>query len=465
LDDVLAMLIAQQDEKSGMNLPVGKNRGQHSMNITLQRISLPEIGFWLILVSYLLLMFSSPMPIKIGMIEIAMGIGLTIGVSLSVFSFVARKDGNLILPTLCIVYFLLTPFLIGVARGNSSSDIARDIVPLMFMTVLPLILSQNRSAPHLRALLVTILAVGLVSALQFHIAIVQNLGSMDSYISRFSPLSAVSENGVSKLALMLRLVKLDIANYAISLLKCQDPAVLFTAIYLLCLGLGLVLIKPRRLFLGLLALGGGAFCVYEFSALGMRAFDGLTLLALIIYALHLVRVRKLPVGNLIVAGILGLLLTYTQIINFAGQMWAKNQVLGSTHRLEELYAAFNSISESVITLLFGIGWGGVLANPIYGGETTRFTHSLISFWLLKTGLVGFAMLVLFVILLFRRIDLSGIWTSGHRLAVFLAAFAAITIGLIFEPTYKMLSFGMVVGLLLAELALPPAPHVQPVGRC
>ncbi|MFA6970079.1 MAG: hypothetical protein WC208_01645 [Gallionella sp.] len=457
------MANTHHDEKVG-NYLLANNGENHSMNIITQRISLSNIGFGLIIAAYLLLMFSSPMPVKIGVIEILMGVGLTVGVSLLVFSFIARNDGNFKLPTLCMVYFLLAPLLVGVVRGNGVSDIVRDIVPLMFMTALPLILSQDRNPLHLRILLVAIFVVGLVSAVQFHIGIVQNLGSMDSYISRFSPSPVAPENGVSKLSLILRLLKLDIANYAITLLKCQDPAVLFSAIYMLCTGIGFVLTKPRRLFFGLLALGAGAFCVYEFSALGMRAFGGLTLLALIIYLLHLLRVRRLPLGNLIIAGILGLILTYSQIINFAGQMWAKNQALGSGHRQEELYAVFNCVSQSFTTLLFGIGWGGVLINPIYGGETTRFTHSLISFWLLKSGLVGFVVLVLFVILLFRRIDLTGVWSSGHRLAIFLAAFAAIAIGLIFEPTYKMLSYGMVLGLLVATLSLPTTPPAQAVCR-
>lgn len=432
------------------------------MKITSHQLCLADIGFGLILVAYLLLMFGSPMPSQIGIIEIAMGVGLTVGVLLLAFPLIVRKDTKLLLPTLCIVYFVLAPFLIGVLRANNFSDMARDIVPLLFMTAFPLVLSQERSVFHLRVLLTAVLAVGLASALQFHIAIVQNLGSMDSYISRFTPLTAAPANEGSKLIVVLRLLNLDIANYAIGILKCQDPAVLFTAIYLLCLGLGLVLIKQRRLFSGLLALGGGALCVYEFSALGMRAFDGLTLLALIIYSLHLVIERKVPAGNLIALGALGVLLAYTQLINFAEQMWAKNQALGSSHRLDELHAVFNGFSESITTFLFGIGWGGVLSNPIYGGESTRFTHSLISFWLLKTGLVGFAVLVLFVILLFRRIDVKGVWTSSHRLAVFLAASAAIAIGLFLEPTYKMLSFGVILSLLLAELALPAAQCTKPV---
>lgn len=432
------------------------------MNITTQRIWLSDIGFGLIIVSYLMLVFSSPMPIKIGVVEVVMGVGLIIGTLLLGYSLIARKVGNLILPALCIGYFLLTPLLVGVARGNSFSDIARDVAPLMFMVVLPLLirfLSQDRNASYrLRALLVAIFAVGLVSALQFHHGIVHLYGTMDTFIFRYTPVLAPPENGVSKfISDMLRQLRLEETDYQTLMLKCQDPAILFSAIYLLCFGLALILVKPRRLLFGLLALGGGGFCVYEFAALGMRAFSGLTALALIIFVLYLVRLRKVPVRNLIVGGILGLLLTYTQIINLAVQMWAKNQASGLSGRPGEFYAAFGTISESVITLLFGVGWGGILANPIYEAATTRYTHSLFSFWLLKTGVVGFAMLVLFVILLFRRVDLTSVWASSHRLAVFLAASAVIIIGLFLEPTYKMLSFGLIVGLLLAEFTQTPAP--------
>ncbi|MHB1237023.1 MAG: hypothetical protein ACYCY7_05630 [Gallionella sp.] len=431
------------------------------MSFTSQQTWQADIGFGLIIVSYLLLVFGSPMPIKIGAIEIVMGVGLIIGSLLLGYSLIARKDENLILPASCIAYFLLIPLMVGVARGNSFSDIARDVAPLMFMAVLPLLikfLPQDRNAPQFRALLVAILVVGLVSALQFHLGIVKLFGSMDTYISKYDLAPASPEKGVSNnITFTLNLFGLGDADYQAFLLKCQDPAILFAAIYFLCSGLAFFLVKPRRFFFGLIALGGGSFCFYEFAALGMRAFSGLTVLAIIIYALYLVRSKKVPVGNLIVGGIFGLLLTHTQIINFSVQMWAKNQANGLSGRPAELYAAFDAISASFITFLFGVGWGGLVANPIYQGATTRYTHSLFSFWLLKTGVVGFAMLVLFVILLFRRVNLKSVWSSSHRLAVFLAASAVIIIGLFFEPTYKMLSFGLIVGLLLAELSLPTAP--------
>ncbi len=440
------------------------------MNTSSRRIQISDIGFVMIILSYLLLVLSSPMPINIGMIEIIMGAGLTIGALLVIRSLIALKDKALILPALCIAYFLLVPLLVGLVRGNNLSDIARDVAPLMFMVLLPLLITflpHDRNSPYRRqALLIAILAVGLVSALQFHHGIVQLVGSMDAYTSRYAPSLTETKFGVSKLLdFISQWFIMDSTSYMMMVVKGQDPAILFSAIYLLCLGLALTLLKPRRLLPGLLALGGGWLCAYEFSALGMRAYLGLTILGLVIYSLHLIRSRKLPLRNFIIAGMLGLLLTYTQLINLAAQMWAKHQVAGLNGKIAEVYAALGVNTENFTAFLLGTGWGGLFPNPIVNGELTRFTHSLISYWFLKTGIVGFAVMVYFVTLLIRRSNLKGVWTSSHRLAVVLAASAVIIIALFFEVTYKMLSFGMIVGLLLAELSLSAVPnHKYKVGQ-
>lgn len=428
-----------------------------------QRIRPSDVGFGIIIISFFLVVLSYPMPPKIGAVEITMGIGLTIGSLLLGLTLVTQEIRDLKLFVLCVSYFLLAPLLMGVLHSNNLSNVARDVAPLMFMVVIPLLiilLPQGRNTPYrLRALLVAILAVGLVSVLQFHSAVVQQLGSMNAFISGYGSNLVTPDNVLLNklIGFMLRLVALDQTDISMLIIKCQDPAILFTAIYLLCIGLVFVLIKPRKFLLGLLALGGGGFCAYGFSAVGLRAFSGLSVLALIIFALHLIRSKKLPVWHLIVTGILGLSLTYAHVIQLFSHMWAKQQLVGLQGRPAELYAVFNTISENFITLFFGIGWGGVLVNPILGGNTTRFTHSLISYWLLKTGIVGFAVMVLFLALLLRRINLKGVWASSHRLAIFLAASAAIIIGLFFEPTYKMLSFGLIVGLLLAELSSTSGP--------
>lgn len=200
-----------------------------------------------------------------------------------------------------------------------------------------------------------------------------------------------------------------------------------------------------------MALAGGVFCGYGFSMLGLRAFAGLTVLAMSFFLLHLIVQKKASTWHLIFVVGVGLLVVYPFLADLFGLLLAKQKSVGMNNKAVEFRAVLDTIMATPFTLWFGIGWGGVFINPIYSNpESTRFTHSLISFWLLKTGLVGFAVMTSFVLLLFRNINLKSVWTSSRRMAISLAASAVIIIGVFFEPTYKMLSFGMIVGLLLAE---------------
>jgi hypothetical protein len=212
--------------------------------------------------------------------------------------------------------------------------------------------------------------------------------------------------------------------------------------------------------LGILALAGGVFCGYGFSILGLRAFAGLTVLAIAIFLLHLIAQKKVSVWQLIFLGGVGLLIAYPYLANIIGLLLAKQKSVGMNNKAVEFSAALDTVMATPLTLLFGVGWGGVFTNPILANaESSRFTHSLISFWLLKTGLVGFAVMLSFVFLLFRSVNLKDAWSSNRRMAILLAATAVIVIGIFFEPTYKMLSFGLIVGLLLAELS-SPTEHIR-----
>lgn len=109
---------------------------------------------------------------------------------------------------------------------------------------------------------------------------------------------------------------------------------------------------------------------------------------------------------------------------------------------------------SLQTTLFGIGWGGVLVNSIYSNEPTRFTHSILSFYLLKTGVVGLGILLTIMGLWFARLQKTGNSKSFDisRLILLISCIPPLLIGMLFEPTYKMLSYS--VTLALFTLALP-----------
>lgn len=352
---------------------------------------------------------------------------------------------------LCILIIL--PTFIGIARENGYANLIRDILPVMFMSVLPLLALLYAKAAYriddVDLLICAILIVGTVSSFQFYLGTIEAFGSFEKFNAWMASHYATSTPPVidvkSEFSKMIR-------EFWI---KVLDPAVIFSAIYLICRSIEFLLSKRRRPMLAILALAGGVFCGYAFSILGLRSFAGLTVLAIAIFLLHLIAQKRVSAWQLIFLGGTGLLIAYPHLTNLIGVLLAKQKSVGLNNKAVEFSAALDTVMATPFTLLFGVGWGGVFTNPIYTyPESTRFTHSLISFMLLKTGLVGFAVMLSFVLLLFRSINLKGLWSSSRRMAIFLAASAVIIIGVIFEPTYKMLSFGLIVGLLLAELSTP-----------
>ena len=418
--------------------------------------SISKLGYGLVLLSYFLIIFSSPMPIQVGWIDVVMGAGLVLGVLMTAIPLIAR-NGKIFPPLfwmLCILIIL--PTFIGIARENGYANLIRDILPVMFMSVLPLLaLLYARVAYRIddvNLLIGVILIVGTVSSFQFYLGTIEIFGSFAKFNVWMAGGYAASTTSV-----------LEVIDPKITRpfwIKVYDPAIIFSTIYLICRSFEFTLSKHRRLMLAILALAGGAFCGYSFSILGLRAFAGLTVLAIAIFLLHLIAQKKVSAWQLILLGGVGLLIAYPYLANIIGLMLAKQKSVGMNNKAVEFSAALDTVMATPFSLLFGVGWGGVFTNPIYANpESTRFTHSLISFWLLKTGLVGFAVMASFVILLFRSINLKGVWTSSRRTAIFLAASAVIIIGVFFEPTYKMLSFGLIVGLLLAELS-SPTEHIR-----
>lgn len=415
--------------------------------------SISRIGYGLVLFSYFLIVFSSPMPIQVGWIDVVMGTGLVLGVLMAAIPFVVR-NGKIFPPLFWTFSILIIlPTLIGVARENGFANLVRDILPVMFMTALPLLaLFYARVAYRIddvNLLIGVILIVGVVSSLQFYLGTIDAFGSFQKFNVWMSGNYATSSPPVID-------VKSEFSKTIREFfIKDFDPAVIFSAIYLICRGIEFILSKHRRPMLGILALASGIFCGYGFSILGLRAFAGLTVLAIALFLLHLIAQKKVSVWQLILFGTVGLLIVSPYLANLIGLLLAKQKSVGMNNKVAEFGAALDTVMATPFKFLFGVGWGGVFTNPIYvNPESTRFTHSLISFWLLKTGLVGFALMVSFVILLFRSINLKGVWISSRRTAIFLAASVVMIIGLFFEPTYKMLSFGLIVGLLLAELSSP-----------
>lgn len=121
--------------------------------------------------------------------------------------------------------------------------------------------------------------------------------------------------------------------------------------------------------------------------------------------------------------------------------------VGFNRRIEEVQAVVALVGADPLTALFGAGWGAKIVSPAVGGIAVPYTHSLLSYMLLKTGLVGLTLCAAWLF------GLAGgvVRTVKRDPAMGLALFWPLTIPLFLYASHKSLDFGLIV-LLATVLA-------------
>lgn len=132
----------------------------------------------------------------------------------------------------------------------------------------------------------------------------------------------------------------------------------------------------------------------------------------------------------------------------AALMHQKTLVFGLNMRAEEWQAVWQAVSETPLSALLGLGWGGTFESPAVAGIRVNFTHSLLSSALLKTGLLGLAAVALYLAALGRE------WLklAGLKPLMALALAGPLLIDMFLYASYKSLDFGLVLLLVSACLA-------------
>lgn len=421
-------------------------------------VHLLPTGVWLLLITYSLVAFGSPMPPKITWLEIVMGCGLLLaGIALAgsvIREARQQRSAEWCLGLSALLCFL--PLCVGLLRGNELTDMARDIFPLMFLLAVPILLINSASAANcatLRTLIAAALMfVGIYSAVTFFVGAHQLFGSANQMVAtmRGGFAQVVADRVVSHAGRIL----LEFNNPGRLLsLKLYDPATLFASIFLSGWGVILMARSWPGWLPGMVLAGMGALIGYEFMLLGLRAYAAFFVLAILTICLTQIRERGFFIRLLPILFVTCVLL-WPQIEAVLQLLWAKQQVVGLNGKKDEWLDVVSTVFFSLQTTLFGIGWGGVLVNSIYSNEPTRFTHSILSFYLLKTGVVGLGILLTIMGLWFARLQKTGNSESFDisRLILLISCIPPLLIGMLFEPTYKMLSYS--VTLALFTLALP-----------
>lgn len=323
-----------------------------------------------------------------------------------------------------LIYGLTVPVLGGLAAGNGAAAIVRDMIAYLFL-LLPLFmipLFEGRQG-RINGLTALVVCLGLVFSLRV-------------------------------LCPALLTPGLSVPD---PFLLANAPTVLFSALFLAGLG-GWGLYRGRVLrggVPGMLAL----IPLATMALIMQRASIGVFCLTLLVLAaIGLIR-RPLRVVLPLLA-LAALALSVWPLMQDIVQTLAhKTALVGFNRRGDEALAVLRELDGSLLTVLFGKGWGAAIASPAVGGAVVTFTHSLFTTYWLKSGLVGLLLVTIylgwFALMLFRLLP---------RFPVMALALAGpFLIDIFLYASFKSLDFGLV--LLLIPLWSVPAERLQTGGFC
>lgn len=445
-------------------------------NTFMHKISLNMIPYWMLGLTYALVVFSTPMPVNPGWLEVIMGMGLMSSCILLAHKIYQRglwTNRTFIMVLLVMSYLVIIPLITGILNRHEARNIFRDLAPALFLIVIPLAVKYSLKAENvkniLQILLSAVLFVGVVSAIHSLIWVHEAYGSFDNFTLQMSGNfervgklvlepesvqgSSVALESVPQSFLQLAVVDSVIRGFpsdfkSVALLV-YEPAVLFAAIYSLLTAIETLFEKKWvRVVPWLIAT---AICTYALSVWGSRASVLLILFTGLLFSVRRVKftLRAIP-GLLIGVGVVAIL-GLTMFSDAINMLLVKQHSVGTNGKVAEFIAVVEQSKSSVSSFLLGGGWGEELNNPVYISAPTRFTHSLISFFLLKVGIVGLAA---FVWLYARSFwDVVANIVCGHPsifiYKVLLASVSVLVVGLILQPTYKMLGFSIILAMLSA----------------
>ncbi|CAM2979040.1 hypothetical protein PASE110613_10495 [Paenibacillus sediminis] len=404
-----------------------------TMNVIVPQIYMKSIGInTLSSLAFIFAMliyagFSAPFPANPGVAEVLIAfllvIFVTIPTSVIVIGggFTLYKQYFAMPVWLHLSFFLLLwwgVFNGGVVYAWGLNDVVRDVIPCIYLFV-PLLLlpTINRSKMNWLYILPWLLSLmGVIMAVRFY------------YVVQISPFE------IGKMYYFDNFLYLS-----------YDPSVSFASVFLPIMAVHTWRSKSLiRWICSLLMLMGGVLALGSLMAVAQRAPLGLAAFSYFVYFLMISRKSIKKIMLLLALAIVIGAAAQHQIQSSYDLLMAKQENFGLNGKTDEMMTVIKETSGSVYSLLFGMGWGGLFHDPAVNNIKVSYTHSAVTFFLLKGGIFGLTIFVSYLFWLLRNLLKS---MNIQNLPYILSCLVPLMIGLLFQVSYKTLSYGIILTLL------------------
>jgi len=386
------------------------------------RVNLRVVAMVIAVLAYACL--GSPTPDTLSWVEVFVGGVLVFAVGVAAFRhvFFSFSEGRHVGAWFVVGQMFLIVGLVSGVCGALVSDasfmaIMRDVLPFGFLFLPLFLLGLNKRLGFERIYLTAFLCLGVIFALRAGGAGVGG-AFMPSFIAGGEALYYLG----------------------------NSPAVLFLALF----GLGCAMevlsrgVGVRSLVVAVICLAGCAAAVLPIVMTAQRA----SMAAIVVYGIVVFGVlfMRYPRRMLFVGTGFGVFVAFAFggfLLDAYEGVVSKSSLVGANMRAEEWAAVWGQISQHPLTLIFGRGWGAFFASPAVADIEVSYTHSLLSMMLLKIGVLGFGLCVLYIGALF--LALLRCFRGGEVLVLALAA--PLLIDVFLYAAYKSLDFGLLLGMI------------------
>lgn len=372
----------------------------------------------MVLIAFIYGVWGSPTPDQLGWPEMLIGLILIIA-SLPAVAVLIRNPKTVFFENRQPFIVMMVGLLIGLIGAGISayalSDMARDILPYLFL-FLPFFFHPYISHHDFtKTVILGSVFIGMAFSIRFIIGLdLIALGTGEAF----------SDTQFSFLA--------------------NSPLVLFSALMLLYKGGEYISAKnPLKIGQGLLCAGLSLIPITAMLLMQQRATIaciGLFCVFLIFWIFARTPARAIILMSLMAIGLWSI---QDSLITILDIFIEKTRQHGLNMRLAEWQAMFEVLATDPLTLLFGKGWGSSFISPAVGNVPVLFTHSLLSMYWLKIGVVGLSLILLY---LYGLLHQANDFIFQYPLRA-LTILMPLMIGIFLYANFKSLGFGIIVLIL------------------